>query len=214
MGPAGVSRTAYPAAAMSVRAASPRQIARRHQLLNRFGHGMAGGECWIVNNLPYAGELEYGHSQQAPQGLRARTAMSDAIIRAAIEARLKAWADAQAPKIPVAFENSGFKPTIGQQYLSGDLLPAQTLNPSQGGEHKHFHGIYQVSIRVPEGRGTGDASALSAAIAVLFKCPTTIPATGLNVHINRTPSAAKGGSDGAGFYMVPVSIWYDADSFT
>jgi hypothetical protein len=24
----------------------------------------AGGECWIVNNLPYAGAIEYGHSSQ------------------------------------------------------------------------------------------------------------------------------------------------------
>lgn len=28
----------------------------------------AGGEVWIVNNLPYAGKLEYGYSQQAPSG--------------------------------------------------------------------------------------------------------------------------------------------------
>lgn len=30
----------------------------------------AGGECWIVNNLPYAGEIEYGHSSvKAPSGM-------------------------------------------------------------------------------------------------------------------------------------------------
>lgn len=30
----------------------------------------AGGECWIVNNLPYAGKIEYGHSSvKAPQGM-------------------------------------------------------------------------------------------------------------------------------------------------
>lgn len=30
----------------------------------------AGGECWIVNNLPYAGAIEYGHSRiKAPQGM-------------------------------------------------------------------------------------------------------------------------------------------------
>lgn len=29
----------------------------------------AGGECWVVNNLPYAGKLEYGYSQQAPSGM-------------------------------------------------------------------------------------------------------------------------------------------------
>jgi hypothetical protein len=29
----------------------------------------AGGEVWIVNNLPYAGRLEYGYSQQSPSGM-------------------------------------------------------------------------------------------------------------------------------------------------
>lgn len=29
----------------------------------------AGGEVWIVNNLPYAGKLECGYSQQAPGGM-------------------------------------------------------------------------------------------------------------------------------------------------
>ena len=140
--------------------------------------------------------------------------MSDAIIRAAIEARLKSWAAAHAPPIPVAYENSGYKPTVGQRYLRGDLLPAETENPSQGGKHKHFHGVYQVSVRVPDGSGTGDASALTKAIAVLFERPTTMVRDGINVNILRTPSAAKGGSDGAGFYVVPVSIWYDANDFS
>lgn len=29
----------------------------------------AGGEVWVVNNLPYGGKLEYGYSQQAPYGM-------------------------------------------------------------------------------------------------------------------------------------------------
>lgn len=29
----------------------------------------AGGEVWIVNNLPYAGKLEYGYSKKAPAGM-------------------------------------------------------------------------------------------------------------------------------------------------
>lgn len=29
----------------------------------------AGGEVWLVNNLPYSGKLEYGYSQQAPSGM-------------------------------------------------------------------------------------------------------------------------------------------------
>lgn len=42
----------------------------------------AGGEIWLVNNLPYAGKLEYGHSQQAPYGM-VRTTLAN--IPAAIE---------------------------------------------------------------------------------------------------------------------------------
>ena len=29
----------------------------------------AGGNVWVVNNLPYAGKLEYGHSQKSPRGM-------------------------------------------------------------------------------------------------------------------------------------------------
>lgn len=43
----------------------------------------AGGECWIVNNLPYAGEIEYGHSRvKAPAGM-VRVTLAD--LPAAIE---------------------------------------------------------------------------------------------------------------------------------
>ena len=56
--------------------------------------------------------------------------MSDAIIRAAIESRLTAWAKAQSPAIPIAYENMGYKPTTGQRFLRGTLMPAGTLNPS------------------------------------------------------------------------------------
>lgn len=47
----------------------------------------AGGECWIVNNLPYAGRIEYGYSQKNPHGMVRVTlanmpAAIDAIFRA------------------------------------------------------------------------------------------------------------------------------------
>lgn len=136
------------------------------------------------------------------------------IIRAAIEARLTTWAKAQTPIIPIAYENNNYVPVTGQRYLRGTLLPADTLNPSQGGEHKRYRGIYQVDVFMPANGGTGGASALTKAIEVLFKCPTAIPRDGVNVRINRTPSVGRGAPDGAGFYMVPVSVWYDLDDFS
>jgi len=44
----------------------------------------AGQVAYIVNNLPYAVELEYGHSQQAPQGIvRITVARFQQIVREA-----------------------------------------------------------------------------------------------------------------------------------
>lgn len=140
--------------------------------------------------------------------------MTDAVIQSAIEGRLKAWAQAQTPPISIAFQNTSYTPVTGQRYMRGFLMPANTLNPSQGGEHKHYHGMYQVSVYTAEGTGTGEASSITKAITELFKCPTTIPKNGLNVRINRTPATAQGMSDGDGFWMVPVTIWYSLDDFT
>jgi hypothetical protein len=46
----------------------------------------AGAEAWIVNNLPYAGECEYGHSSKAPQGMVRITLLN---LPSAIEAYVR-----------------------------------------------------------------------------------------------------------------------------
>ncbi len=140
--------------------------------------------------------------------------MSNSVVRAAIEGRLKAWAAEQVPPIKIAFQNVAFTPTSGTSYLRGTIIPAQTKNQSVGGLHKHYHGMYQVSVYVPEGSGPGDAETLTKAIEVLFKCPTTIVQSGRNVNVLRTPAVAQGMPDGSGFFMTPVTIWYDMDDFT
>ena len=140
--------------------------------------------------------------------------MSDAIIASAIESRLYAWAAAQTPAIPVAWENVDYTPIAGNRYLRGFLMPADTLNPSQGSAHKHLHGIYQVSVYVPANTGTGGARGLAKEIEVLFARGTVIVKSGLNVRINRTPATSQGMNDDAGFYMTPVTIYYDADDFS
>lgn len=139
--------------------------------------------------------------------------MSNDIIRAAIEARLLAWAKAQTPAMPIAFANTDYAPSAGQCYLQGHLMPADTLNPSQGGLHKRYNGIYQVSIRTPAGKGTTDSLAIAGALEELFRCSTTLPKGGINVHIDSTPAIGPGANDGNGFWMTPVTISYHADSF-
>lgn len=140
--------------------------------------------------------------------------MSNKIIRAALEGHLKAWAAAQSQPITVLLENRGSKPPTGARYLRAFMMPADTLNPSQGGKHKHYHGIYQVSVYEPENDGTGDSDDLAKAIEVLFQCPTTITKSGLNVQILHTPSIAQSRADGAGFWMTPITIKYSANDFS
>ena len=140
--------------------------------------------------------------------------MSNKIIRAAIEGRLQEWAALQTPPIPVIFQNMGAKPVVGQRYLRGFLMPAETLNPSEGSRHKYYHGLYQVSIYEVENQGAGDSDELAEAIEVLFASPTTISKGGLNVLIQQTPAIGSSRPDDAGFFMTPVTIKYSANDFS
>ncbi|MRW82885.1 hypothetical protein GJ698_02120 [Pseudoduganella sp. FT26W] len=139
--------------------------------------------------------------------------MSHDIARAAIETRLLSWAKARTPALPCAFGNLTYTPTTGLSYLQGDLLPASTLNPSQGGKHKRYIGLYQVSIRTPAGKGVTESAAITKEIEALFPCPTTLQQGGLNVRIDSTPSAAAGRNDGTSFWMVPITIEYRVEAF-
>ncbi|SDF81633.1 MULTISPECIES: DUF4128 domain-containing protein [unclassified Duganella] len=138
--------------------------------------------------------------------------MSHDIARAAIETRLTAWAKARTPALPCAFGNTAYTPVTGQSYLQGDLLPASTLNPSQGGAHRRYIGLHQVSVRTPAGKGTTESAAISKAIEELFPCAITLQYGGINVHIDNTPSVAAGRPDGS-FWLVPVTIKYRVEAF-
>lgn len=139
--------------------------------------------------------------------------MSHEIIRAAIETRLLAWAKSQTPPIPVAFENVDYKPVTGQRFLQGHLMPADTLNPSEGAAHRRYHGLYQISVRTSIGRGTTEASALTKAIEELFPRATALPRANINVRIDSTPTVGPGGAD-EGFWMTPITIKYRAEVFS
>ena len=53
--------------------------------------------------------------------------MSDRVIRSLFEMRLKAWAEARVPKLPIAFEDVAFTPPPGDAtYLKVYLLPGNT----------------------------------------------------------------------------------------
>lgn len=134
--------------------------------------------------------------------------MSNKIIRAELESRLKVWADAQTPKIPVAFENVTFtKPTDGV-YLQTFLLPTATLDVDVAATRKRRIGIFQVNCWARAGKGMGQVETLAQNIIDLFPI---LPKTG-SVSIERTPYASDSMPDDSGWVIVPVTVEYRHES--
>ena len=136
--------------------------------------------------------------------------MSNSIIRAALETRLKAWADAQVPKIPFAAEGASFtKPSSGG-FLQPTLLPNGTVNNDLSGTRKTYIGIFDVRCWYPSGRGMGEVEKMSNSIINLFPL---IPKTG-GVSIENTPYAEHPELDTSGWIIVPVMIMYRYEALT
>lgn len=136
--------------------------------------------------------------------------MSDALVRAAFETRLAAWAAAQVPPIPVAYENAAFSTPTGR-YARCYLLPAPTVNEMLNGEHRRRMGVYQVSLCMPIGSGPGAAAALTASLDAAF--PMALPMTqgALKVFLLSPMSPAPAIQESDRF-TVPVSCTYRADT--
>lgn len=134
--------------------------------------------------------------------------MSNKIIRAELETRLKAWADAQVPKIPVAFEGVSFtKPTSGP-FIECFLLPSATLDSNVSATRKTRLGIFHVNVWAQSGKGMGQVESLAQSIVELFPI---LPKTG-TVSIERTPFAGDHQDDIAGWLIIPVTIQYRHES--
>jgi hypothetical protein len=130
--------------------------------------------------------------------------MSNKIIRAELETRLKTWADAQNPKVPIAFEGASFtKPSAGQ-FLEPILIPNITLNREVSGTRKTLIGLFQVNCWAKAGSGMGAAEQLAQSVIDLFPL---LPKTGL-VSIEKTPYASAPMPDSAGWLVIPVTIQY------
>ena len=135
--------------------------------------------------------------------------MSNAKIRAELETRLKTWADAQTPQIPIAFQGVSFtKPADGSPYLEPILLPNPTLNKTVDGKRKTYIGIFQVNCWAQSGRGMGPVESLAQSVINLFPL---LPKTG-SVSIEQTPAADSPLLDN-GWLVVPVTIKYRMETF-
>jgi hypothetical protein len=135
--------------------------------------------------------------------------MSNTVIRAAMESRLKAWADAQSPKTLVAYQNVSFsKPADFTPYLECTLIPNETQDRDVACTQKRYMGFFQVNCWAQKGKGMGQAERLAESVITLF--PRTLNLD--PVRIDATPSAGKPLSDDSGWVIVPVLIKYRLDT--
>lgn len=134
--------------------------------------------------------------------------MSNSIVRAMFETRLKTWASTQVPKLPIAFEGVSFtKPTTGA-YIEPILIPNVTTHNELSGQRKTHLGIFEVRCWYPSGKGMGGVEALANNIVNLFPI---LPKVG-SVSVENTPYAEHPQFDDAGWIIVPVLIFYRYES--
>lgn len=131
--------------------------------------------------------------------------MSIPTIRAVFESRLKTWADAQAPVIPVAFQGVGFQKPDKKPFLECFLMPNVVMNRDVSAAHERHLGYFQVNCWAPSGLGMGQAEALAQSVKALFP---VVPKTG-SVSVETPPKIDKALVDSTeAWVIVPVLITY------
>lgn len=138
--------------------------------------------------------------------------MSDKIIRSLFEGRLKTWATARVPPLPIAYEDVAFTPPAdGSPYLRAFLLPANTTSEDLEGKHTAYRGVFQVSIVTKAGIGRGTAEGIADEIASLFPNNLALTKTTFTVYV-RSPMATASAQQGDTTTSLPLSFQYRADT--
>lgn len=107
-------------------------------------------------------------------------------IRQEVEKTLLAFASAQTPKIPVAFEGVPFtKPSTGP-YLEIVFLEPVVLNPTVDVTRVRKFGVIQIMCFVEDGKGLKQLDALTESVAALF--PVTEKQRYTTFTVEQTPS--------------------------
>jgi hypothetical protein len=135
--------------------------------------------------------------------------MSDAIISAAFETRLKAWAAARTPPLPVSYENQSFTTPADGKYLVAWLLPTRTGNEMLADAHRVFEGIFQVNVVRPRDEGAVIARQIKDEIDALY--PSAFVYGGITINMT-APMGAVTGIPADGTYTLPVSGKYRVDT--
>jgi Bacteriophage related domain of unknown function len=139
--------------------------------------------------------------------------MSDLIIRSLFEKRLKVWADARAPKLPIAFENVPFTPPAdGSAHLRAYLLPADPDSEDLEGKHTSYRGVFQVSVVTKAGSGRGGDGLIAEELQALFPNNLELSKAGFSVFV-RSQMATASSLQSDTTSTLPVRFTYRADTF-
>ncbi|MDG9780267.1 phage tail terminator-like protein [Metapseudomonas otitidis] len=138
--------------------------------------------------------------------------MSNKLIRAMLEKRLKDWAAARSPTIRVAYEGLPFDPGAGETYLRSFVLPATTGSEDLEGAHRRYEGVWQVSVITPSGDGAiVKALGIEDELAALFTNNLKMTKSGFDIYI-RSPMASSAPIVDSMNTTLPISCRYRADT--
>lgn len=130
-------------------------------------------------------------------------------IRTALETKLNALT----PTLATAWESVPYTPVTGTAYQQVNLMVADTLNPTLGGNHYRIKGFMQVLLCYPPNTGAKTAGTRADLLVNHFKRGTSLTSGGVTVIIDKTPSIAPALIDGER-YKIPVSIYFSADIYS
>ena len=130
--------------------------------------------------------------------------MSNTIIRATLINKLRTWADAQVPKIPIAYENASFTKPLTGGFLQPTLVPNLTMSHELSGVRQTMLGIFEILCWYPSTKGMVGADALSDSVNALFQL---LPKIG-NVHMQNINHTSRPMLDDSGWIVVSVTIPY------
>jgi len=128
--------------------------------------------------------------------------MSAVLIRAALEVALAAMT----PPLATAYENAPYTPVVGTPYQRVTLLLAQPANEEFGPAYRE-QGFLQVDLNYPLNSGPAAASSRAQLIRSTFPCGASFTASGVTVHITRTPEIMPGRVEEDRF-VIPVRIQF------
>lgn len=135
--------------------------------------------------------------------------IGDEFIMAALQVRLKAFADAQSPPLTIAYELVGYVPSPTAAHLADFQLPAKTGNPVLANSVEEHIGIYQVDVDAPATMDPKLLRRLADSVVAHFPIGLVLTSGGVKVTVKGHPSRGPA-IPGNGRTKIPISITYRA----